>query len=276
MEPKHLSWSQINTLHRCGEQYRRSYIEREISPPGVALLRGRATHKAQERNLLTKLETGELLEPEEVRQIASDAFDSELDAEYVIDGNYGAMVEDGQTEDQVVGFARTEAVELAGFHAEKVAPEIDPTAIEVRIEIPPSESLPVEFVSILDVIHRDTTILDTKTTAKSPSRDQAHTSEQLTSQGLAFTARYGREPEGLALDYLVRTPKRGDLKHVRLPTTRTRQDMRSFVFRANAALRSIQEEVFLPAPTDSWQCSEKFCGYTQDCPFFRGRPRPTN
>lgn len=271
MQPDHLSWSQINMLHRCGEQYRRRYIEGDRVPPGIALLRGRAIHTAQETNMLAKMNDGELLEPDAVRQLAADAFDAETQGPFVVDGLYEEM-----TIEEALGAGKDESVGLAGLHAEKVAPEIEPTAIEVRIELPPSESLPVMFVSILDLIHDSRVILDTKTTAKSPPKDSAHNSDQLTSQGLAFQARYGKAPESLALDYLVRTPKKGDLKHVRLETTRTQADTVAFVHRAQSALRMVVEEIFIPAATDDWCCSPRWCGFTDSCPFFRGRTRPTN
>ncbi|MHC4715083.1 MAG: PD-(D/E)XK nuclease family protein [Planctomycetota bacterium] len=270
MELGHLSWSQINTLNRCGEQYRRRYCEGERVPPGIALLRGRATHRANEKNLLAKMDTGELLPVDAVLQAASDAFDEAAEGEFVIDGDY-----EGMEIAEALGTAKDESVALAGLHAEQVAPEIEPTAIEVRIEIPPSDSLPVQFVSILDLIDGGAAIRDTKTTRKSPPGDAAHMNDQLSGQDLAFRARYQKPPEELSLDYLVRTAKKKELKHVRLPTTRTQADLAVFVRRAQAAIQMIEAEVFLPAPADSWACTTRFCGYAETCPFYRGRPKPT-
>lgn len=270
MELKHLSWSQMNTLQRCGEQYRRRYVKRDVVPPGIALLRGRATHKANEKNLLAKMETGELLTVDDVLQAASDAFDEQASGEFLIDGDY-----EGMEIAEALGTAKDESVALAGLHAEKVAPSIEPTAIEVRIEIPPSNSLPVKFVSILDLIDRSVAVRDTKTTRKSPQADAAHGSDQLSGQALAFRARYRKPPEELSLDYLVRTTKKKETKHVRLPTERTVADLGVFVRRAQAATRMIEVEVFLPAPADSWACSPRWCGYAETCPYYRGRPRPT-
>jgi hypothetical protein len=257
-------------LYRCGEQYRRRYGEGERLPPGIALVRGKSVHSANERNLVQKLETGELLSVAEVRDLAADSFDKEVKGGgFVIDGEYAKM-----PVRKALDTAKDEAVDLSGLHAEQVAPSIQPTAIEVRIELPPSQALEVPFISILDVIDDGTKIRDTKTTRKSPPSEAAHLSDQLTSQDLAYRARYHREPEELSLDYLVRTPS-GKLTPSRLTTHRSKADLGTFLRRAQAALRMIEAEVFLPAPQDAWVCSERWCGYTSTCPYYRGRSRPT-
>jgi hypothetical protein len=53
----HISPSQMDMFFRCGEQYRRRYVLGEIVPPGVALVKGSAVHKAAEVNYRQKVET---------------------------------------------------------------------------------------------------------------------------------------------------------------------------------------------------------------------------
>jgi hypothetical protein len=271
MDIDHLSWSQMNTVEMCGERYRRRYGLKDIVPPGIALPRGKATHKSIEKNLTSKMETGSLLSMDEVYATAGDAFDA-----YTEDG---AFVCDGPYEDMpvevAVGKAKDEAVALAGLHATDVAPQIAPTAVEQRIEVAPSEVLPVTFVSILDSVDNGITIRDVKTSQRSPGSAAANESEQLTGQELAFRAEYGKESAGLALDYLVMTPKKGDLKYIHQETQRTDEDINVFLHRAQAVLRSIEAEVFLPAPVDHWTCSPRFCGYFDTCKYAAGRKRPT-
>ena len=63
-KPKpHLSISQLEMLSKCGEQYRRRYIEEEIIPPAVAMLVGRSVDKSVDENLIHKIQTDELLSP---------------------------------------------------------------------------------------------------------------------------------------------------------------------------------------------------------------------
>lgn len=269
MKPPHLSWSQINTLARCGEQYRRRYVAKEKAPPGIALGRGTAVHKGVEANMIAKLETGKPLPVDAVLAQTADAFDAWADGEFVIDGEYTGM-----PVKMALSTAKDESVALAGEHTTAIAPEIIPTAIETRIELPPSTLLPVKFVSILDLIDNGEVIRDTKTTRKSPQADAAHTSDQLTSQDLAFRALYRKNPLEACLDYVWRT-EGGKVSHKTLRTDRTKADLMVFVRRANAVLAVIDAEIFLPAPVDSWACSKRFCGYTESCVYFRGRERPT-
>lgn len=273
MKLKHLSWSQMNLLAKCGEQYRRRYVIGEKLPPGIAMLRGRSIHKANEANLVHKMRHGALLEVDDVKQRAVDELSGSVSAgDFVVDGDYAEMgIKDA------ISRAKDEAVDLAGLHAEEIAPAIEPDAIEVRIELPSSEILPVPFVSILDLVDKaegDVMIRDTKTTAKAPPRNAADTSDQLTSQDLAYRARYGQPPHGLSLDYLIRT-RNGGIKKDRLETQRTDSDLWTFLQRANAARKMIEAEVFLPTSQDNWACSVKWCGYAPTCPYFRGRRRPT-
>jgi hypothetical protein len=46
-------------FQRCGEQYRRRYLENEIIPPGISARIGSGVHKAAEINFRAKIQTGE-------------------------------------------------------------------------------------------------------------------------------------------------------------------------------------------------------------------------
>lgn len=269
MKLERISYSQVAMLHKCGEQYRRRYIEGEILPPGIALIRGKSVHAPIEANLVAKMETGALLPLEQVQSLAADTVRAALQADFVLDGDYAAMgiakARDLVT-DEVVG--------LSTLHATKVAPAIEPSAVEVKIEVPPSNALPVTLVGVLDLIDDREGIRDTKTAQKSPAADAADVSDQLTTYELLHRARYGEPAKGLGLDVLVRTPGRGELKYVPLRTTRSTEDLLPFLRRVQAAVRAIEAEIFIPAASDTWQCSAKWCGYSSSCAFFRGRPRP--
>ena len=66
------------------------------------------------------------------KQIAADRFTNATEhGEYLLDGDYiGVPVK------KALGEAKDTAVDLAGLHAAKAAPTIQPTAIETRIESP--------------------------------------------------------------------------------------------------------------------------------------------
>jgi hypothetical protein len=42
---------------KCGEAWRRRYVQKEIIPPGVAAVKGISLHKGSEYNFTSKLET---------------------------------------------------------------------------------------------------------------------------------------------------------------------------------------------------------------------------
>jgi len=268
----HISYSQMNTLHKCGEQYRRRYIEGEKVPPGVAQIRGSSVHKPIELNLINKMQTGEFLPLEAIGDLAADTVAAKMDGEIRLDGDYAEM---GLA--AAKGFVQNEVVSLSLLHAKQVAPSMSPKAVEVRIELPPSDAIPVKLVGVLDIVDEHTGVHDTKTAQKSPGKSDADDSGQLTTYDLLHRAHYGEEPKGLSLDVLVRTPSKGDLKVVSLQTKRSVEDLGVYVRRVQAAVRMIESEIFLPAPQDSWQCSTRFCGYAESCPFYNnGRTRPVS
>jgi len=269
MKLTRLSWSWINTLSTCGQQFVFRYIEKVVSPPGFAMIRGRAVDDAVNQNLTHKLETGSLLSAEQVTQSASDAFDAATKDGYAIDGEY-----EGMDRKVAFGIAKDEVVGLAGYHAMELAPSIDPTGIQLKVEVPPCEALPVTLVGVLDLVDGEV-VRDLKTKRKAPPKDMADTSGQLTVYDLLYRALKGQPPAGLGLDVLWQTPERKERKHARLETQRSVKDLQVFVNRANAARRSIEAEIFLPAPTDHWVCTPRFCGYTAVCPYFASRSRPT-
>ncbi len=270
MKPQHLSVSQMDTLDKCGQQYAYRYIEKIVSPPGFAATRGKVTARSVEANLKHKMETGQLLPIEQVVQVAADALEAECQGAMMLDGDYAEM-----TIAQAKGVVKDQVVDLSKCHAEKVAPLIAPVGVEIRVELEPSEALPVKFVGVLDQIDGKR-IRDTKTKTKAPPKNMADDSLQLTAYDLLYQARYHEASQGQALDVLWKTPG-GKVDHRTLETTRNRRDLEVFVARAQAALKVIEAEVFLPAPPDHWVCSKKFCGYTNICPYFRdGRTRPTS
>lgn len=269
MKVEHLSASRIVMMERCGEQARRRYGENEILPPGIAMLRGKNAHRVAEHHLRHKMETGELWPMERVRDETATYLRQQLDAAHVIDGDYAEL-----GEKQARALLQAEVLDLNVEHAEEFAPVIAPTAMEEHFELRPSESLPVPFVGYIDLIDGGVRIRDLKTKQKAPSKGDADKSTQLTAYALGFAARYQRFAEELALDFLIRSPKTGAVKSDTQTTTRTREDMASFIARARRTLEAFEKEVFLPAREDSWQCSERWCGYWSTCPYVRGRKRP--
>jgi hypothetical protein len=118
-------------------------------------------------------------------------------------------------------------------------------------------------------------VRDLKTSEKSPSKDAADRSQQLTMYALIRQAEVGALPVKLTLDYLVRTPARLDRKHVPLDTVRDAEDVGALVHRINTAVEAVKRGVFMPTAPDSWWCAPAWCEFYGSCVYVRrGDSRP--
>lgn len=262
---KRPTWSQskLGMFTRCGMQYKFRYIDGLRIPPGVALIVGTATHKAVEYDLTNKIQSGELLPLEAVQDLAALAFKANWNASEVkVDED--ELAEAGSMA-KVKGAASDKAVRLASLHHRKVAPSISPVHIEryFRLEL---KGYPFDLDGFMDVQEPDA-VRDTKTTGKSPSKDEADNSMQLTMYGLAFRSLEGRNPAKLILDYLV---DKKEPQEVTQTSERSDEDYRRLVMRAERAHEAIDKGVFIPTDPSNWVCSAKWCGYWESvCPFGR-------
>ncbi len=251
----------LDMLSRCGEQFRRRYVEGEIIPPGVALIVGIATHRSAAKTLTRKM-IGGTTTAEQAADEARDALNAEWDKGVRLDDE-----ERAKPEAAVRGAAVAKAVVLSALHARVLAPSIEPMYVERAwsVALP---GYPVDLVGTLDVQERRS-VRDLKTAGKSPPKNAAALSDQLTAYALAVRVVDGTAPQHVVLDHLV------DLasgpKVVTLTSGRTPADFKVFLARVEQACRVIEKGVFTPARQTDWACSRKFCGYADTCPYFRGR-----
>ena len=256
----YLSHSQLDLFSKCGEAYRRRYLEKQIIPPGVALLRGSAVHGAAEVNHRQKIETGQDLPLQDLVDAAATTFDQRI----ATDGYSLAPDEQSTGAKIVLGKAKDSAVRLTGLYARNVAPNIEPELVEARVRVVLPES-PLDLVGVIDVSTRDSRVKDLKTAARAKTQQDADDSLQLTWYDLTYRALKKVPPAGLDLEVLVDT---ATPKHQRLGTTRTMRDLEVLVARVNATAAAIKAGSFPPAQLGAWWCSNKFCGYFRSgCPF---------
>lgn len=269
MKVESYSWSRYNRFETCGTQFQYIYCEKLKRPPGIALFRGRGVHAGAEVGLKTKM-AGQAPSLEAVKQAASDHLDAAFKGEFLVDGDYlGMSVADAKAD------VRNEVLATTEEHFRGLLPLIEPTAVEVKVTLPPSDTLPAPFIGVLDTVDREVVVRDLKTKRKAPDGDFAETSGQLTTYALLFAALNGRYPEKVIGDFVWRTPGKGIVKSRSLESTRNRDDVAILVRRMQAQTIAIEKEIFLPAAVDSPLCAPKYCGYTDICPYFAGRPRPT-
>jgi len=250
--------SGLETLSRCGEQFRRRYIENEKRPPGIAAIVGTSTHRSIEKNLKSKMTSGNLLSIEEIKDTARDALEKNWTS--------GVMLND---KDVKIGIKKCKAeaidkaVRLSTLHAEKNAPGIMPTHLERKwmIEIP---NYPFDLVGQIDIQEGGLILRDTKTSGKTPAKTVADDSLQLTAYALAIKIIDGKAPEKVQLDYLIDTKEPSSQS---FPSTRDDEDFRVLLNRIERAIEIIQKGAFQPANQTDWVCNPKWCGWYSVCKF---------
>lgn len=273
-DPIKWSNSALSCLQRCGEQFRRRYVEKERVSPSPRMMRGTVVHRVATTSMLRKMEHEDLPTIEEAKDLAATHFEQEWAG--------GISFEQEPTEESVGAVkaaAKDFAVDLSAFHTETLAPAINPVGVERHITVKPKDSDLVihGYIDLIDKRPEGEVIRDLKTSEKSPNREAAETSQQLTLYGMIRLAETGEMPTAFTLDYLVRTPARRDRKHVPLTTTRDRGDVVAMVNRINTAVDAVKRGTFVPANPDSWYCSRAWCEFWTTCAYVRrGADRPHN
>lgn len=251
-----LSPSKIDTFERCQLQFRYRYLEGKVKPPSAAAAIGTATHKAIELNLRAKLETGELMPLDAVKDAARDN----------ISNQWAAGVAPDPDEPVSQGAAVDEAVGLAEVHHTEVAPKVAPVAIERGVGVQIHAGLIV--TGHVDVEEANG-IRDTKTIGQTPSAIKSEHLAQGQLYAVALLANKGALPGSLTIDYLVKLKREKRALTLVAPITQetAQRALDRVVLTARVIERAIQTGDFLPAAASGWACSEKWCGYWQSCPF---------
>ena len=292
-----LKWSnsRLTDVQVCGWKYHLKHEERVRVPTNPPRVRGTVVHEVVRRMMKrrTRLEVvdrygieltaearaeaqGVLPSLDEVGDTASAAFKRIWEAEDVDP--------EGESLGAAREFTRDRAVSLSLLHRKQVAPHIEPRGVELRVTVAPKD-VAVEIEGTLDLVQDELggyVVPDVKTTEKSPSKSQADDSQQLTMYAMLGLALFKELPRELRLDYLVKTPARGDEKYVDLHTVRDAADITALVHRINAATEAVRKGIYVPADPSTWQCQT--CEYRQarngfpGCIFVRrgDSPRPTN
>lgn len=265
-----MSWSKISTADLCGQLFYYRYVENRRSEPTASMLRGKGPHRSAEANYTAQLKTGERLDVGIVKEIAATATRRAIRAEGVrSDPAYEGL---GR---RLASVLVDESVALAAVYREQIAELVDPKAVELKIEIPPSKAWPFTFVGVIDLITVDDFIRDTKTKRKAPAGNTAHESGQLTAYDLLFRARFGRPSAGQKLDIIWRTPAKQITKHVTLSTTRATHQVARFAVETARLHQQLEAEIYIPAKATDWICSRSWCEFTDICPVFNAGSRVT-
>lgn len=260
----HISPSQISTFTKCGEQYRRRYIEKEIIPPGVAMIRGIALHKGAEHNFKPKIESRVDLPKSQIQEIVAASFDKKIAAE----GVHLNKDEKEIGKAKVLGASKDDAVAMAGVFSDDLAPTIQPIAVEKKIRIVLKKSTH-DLLGVIDVIDDEFFVRDLKSAAKAKNQAEVDRDFQFGFYPIIARAFYGKEVAGVKIDTIVKTKTKVYLQT--LTTDRDADDFEAIINRTNFAIDAINAGNFFPAFTGAWWCAPKWCGYYSTCPYVNGK-----
>ena len=271
MKKSRIFHSAIQAFYTCGYRFYLHWIKYrnepdKRSPSPLSSHIGSAAHKTIQANMQCKIKHGHKmrLSADAIENIAREAFRKRV--------KYGVHFKASERDEPKVAIQRSEdlAVQLSLLHWEQVAPDIRPMATEEKWVLEINDCI-YDISGVFDLIEGNpetdepTRIRDTKTAGKSPGKFDADLSDQLTLYHLAALRKWAK-PLDLAQDYLVKTKKP---KYVQQVTSRTSKDHGTVLARMANFSECIQRGTFSPAPQDSWVCSEDYCGYTHECPYFR-------
>ena len=155
----------------------------------------------------------------------------------------------GKVKDDGIGLIKT-------YH-ETVSPTIQPVQVEQEFNLD-LDGCDYTLKGFIDLVDRNSYIIDHKTAKRSWREDAAANDLQLTAYALAYRTLEGKEEGGLRFDIMVRTKQP---KIQQLATTRNQRDIDRFIKTLAHVYKAIESGIFYP--NENWMCPS--CGYKNLC-----------
>lgn len=253
--------STLNMAFRCGEQFRRRYLENEIVPPGIAAGRGTGLHHANKVNLRQKITTGVDLPLSDIKDAARDGFVNAFRDGVYIPKHLIAE------KDRLINMGLEDSLRCAEVYLDKVAPEIQPRAVEEPFHLDVGLALPIE--GTLD-IERASKVDDLKTAAKKWSEGQIQKEIQPVMYSYSHEMVTGIRP---LFKYHIMIARRGQdgsatsAGYDSQEMTCKDSDYSALFAKFHVFIDMLQKGVFPPANPTAWWCSLDFCGFFSTCAY---------
>jgi len=244
----HISVSAVSTYLRCPLQYYWRYVHGLKIPPKSEQAFGTATHRTIATNFRQKIDTHEDYGPEDFAGIWATEFRNLIPE---------IQWEEGEKPDEIVD----EGVAIARLYAQQVSPTIQPMLVEheVNVELP---SIGTTLKGVIDVLDDSGSIIDTKTTKRTPQEDAIKHDLQMTTYSLLHRIELASQEKQLRMDYLVRTktPKVIILRD----EPRSEQAIQRLLRMYSAVCQAIRSGSYWPNP-HNFMCNPNGCGYWEIC-----------
>lgn len=250
--------SEVDTFGKCGEMYRRRYIDGEIKPPRIAMIKGTAVHTGASTNFKQKITSKEDLSEQEICAATSIAFDCAIAEEDV----ELTKEEKSVGKAAVLGEHKDKAIKLASLYTTGIAPRYQPVAVEERQYI----DLGRCTLHGQPDFETEGAVVDLKTTGKRWPQGKADKSLQFTSYSLLYYNRLGWLPD---LRYEIMVENKTPIVQT-LNTMRGEADWACLRARLENLLDAIEKGSYQPAPTGDWICDPRWCGYYSTCKYVLG------
>jgi len=256
--------SSLNMGLKCAESFRRRYLMGEIIPPGIALLRGTGTHKAAEINHQQKIETGQDLPLDDLKDAARDKY-----VKRAKESGVYLIKEDLSAKDRLLNDGLNDTVRCVETYHKDIAPTIQPIAVEEKIgPIDVGLELPV-FLRI-DYWEKDNLIRDLKTAAKKWTAGRINTEIQPVLYSLGYLLEFNVNPRFRYDITIARRGKDGKPTSTGTDTQEmqaTNQDYSALYEKMKAFIKMLKLGNFPPCNSNNWWCSERYCGYWHTCAY---------
>jgi hypothetical protein len=246
----------MSLFGRCQEAYRRRYIEGEIIPPGISLLRGTGVHHGAKVNFRQKISSHKDLKKKDVVDASVAAFEEKIES----DGISLTKEEKSIGKNNIIGSAKDEVVGLSEIYITEVAPEYQPVQVEQQQRIILKGKY--DLMAVMDLADDKERVIDLKTTGKKKNQKDIDNSDQLSFYALVFKAINKKLPKSVRLEVLISKKKN---ERQMLEGIKTDIDLEILIRRINIMIEALKTGVFMPCSKDNWLCSEKWCGYFKSC-----------
>lgn len=252
---EHVSYSSMSMAIKCGEQFRRRYLENEIIPPGVALIRGSSVHRTNELNMKQKIESREDLPLGDLKDCTRDAY-----VERAKDGIYLTKEEQGRKA-ALLNDGLNQALRATEIYRNDFAPSVQPTAVERRFKIDVGLELPILGYIDLEEVG---VVRDLKITGKSWNQQAVDNNLQPVFYSLAYEKETGERPD-FFMHYIVvlKTKTKHDPFYTRAKTGQ----YEALFHMIEQFIHMLKAGVFLPSDPSNWWCDPKWCGYHSTCKY---------
>ena len=253
--------STLNMALRCGEQFRRRYMEGEIIPPGIPAGRGTGVHKANEVNLTHKVKTKEDMPLTDLQDVARDA--------YVHSFRNGVYLskEEMSEKSSLLNRGLNDTIRCTKLYLDEVAPQIKPIAIEEEFSIDVGLGLPLKG---RQDYQEEPRVGDLKTTTMKWPEGRIKQEIQVPFYSYAFEYTKGMRPEFRYDVLIARSGKDGkptSTSYQPLTHTCSDADYSALFAKLRLFIEMLKAGIFPPTSPTNWVCSPKWCGYYSTCPY---------